>query len=55
MTEPTKLKIKIHELSLEKRLGLLHIHNQIKEMGYQVQEEWEMDDNSIEITVNRWV
>ena len=31
------------------------IHNQIKEMGYQVQEEWEMDDNSIEITVNRWV
>ena len=27
MTEPTKLKIKIHELSLEKRLGLLHIHN----------------------------
>ena len=38
MTEPTKLKIKIHELSLEKRLGLLHIHNQIKEIVDQIHE-----------------
>ena len=30
------------------------IHNTVKEMGFQVEEEWEMDDNSIEITVNRW-
>ena len=30
------------------------IHNTVKEMGFQVAEEWEMDDNSIEITVNRW-
>ena len=30
------------------------VHNQIKEMGFQVEEEWEMDDNSIELTVTRW-
>ena len=30
------------------------IHNQVKKMGFQVQEEWEMDDNSIELTVTRW-
>ena len=31
------------------------IHNQVKKMGFQVQEEWEMDDNSIELTVTNWV
>ncbi len=31
------------------------IHNTMKNMGFEVAEEWEMDDNSIEITVNRWV
>jgi len=31
------------------------IHNTIKEQGFQVEEEWEMDDNSIELTVSRWV
>ena len=31
------------------------IHNTIKEQGFQVEEEWEMDDNSIELTVTRWV
>ena len=31
------------------------IHNTVKKMGFQVQEEWEMDDNSIELTVTRWV
>ena len=31
------------------------IHNQVKEMGFQVEEEWEMEDNSIELTVTRWV
>ena len=30
------------------------VHNQIKEMGFVVEEEWEMDDNSIELTVTRW-
>ena len=31
------------------------IHNTVKEMGFQVEEEWEMVDGSIELTVNRWV
>ena len=31
------------------------IHNQVKKRGFQVEEEWEMDDNSIELTVTRWV
>ena len=31
------------------------VHNQIKEMGFQVEEEWEMDDNSIELTVTRLI
>ena len=31
------------------------IHNQIKKMGVEVEEEWEMDDGSIELVVNRWV
>jgi hypothetical protein len=24
-------------------------------MGFQVEEEWEMDDGSIELVVNRWI
>ena len=31
------------------------IHNTVKEMGFQVVEEWEMVDGSIELTVNRWI
>ena len=31
------------------------VHNQVKELGFQVEEEWEMDNNSIELTVSRWV
>ena len=31
------------------------VHNHVKKMGFQVEEEWEMDDNSIELTVTRWV
>ena len=31
------------------------VHNQVKEMGFKVDEEWEMDDNSIELTVSRWM
>ena len=30
------------------------IHNKVKEEGWQVAEEWEMDENSIELTVTRW-
>ena len=31
------------------------LHNTVKEMGFQVEEEWEMEDNTIELTVTRWV
>ena len=31
------------------------VHNTVKKMGYTVEEEWEMDDNSIELTVSRWI
>ena len=31
------------------------VHNSVKEMGFKVDEEWEMDDNSIELTVSRWI
>ena len=33
----------------------LTVRNTAKELGLQVQEEWEMTDNSIELTVTRWV
>ncbi len=31
------------------------LHNTIKEEGFEVAQEWEMEDNSIELTVTRWV
>ena len=31
------------------------VHNVVQDMGFQVDEEWEMEDNSIELTVTRWV
>ena len=31
------------------------LHNTVKEEGGVVDEEWEMDDNSIELTVSRWI
>ena len=31
------------------------IHDTVKKMGFQVEEEWEMQDGSIELTVNRWI
>ena len=33
----------------------MSIHSVVKEQGFEVAEEWEMDDNSIELTVTRWV
>ena len=30
------------------------IHNKVKDMGFQIEEEWEMEDNSIELVVTRW-
>ena len=31
------------------------LYNTVKEEGFEVAEEWEMDDNSLELTVTRWV
>ena len=31
------------------------LHSAVKEEGFEVQEEWEMSDNSIEITATRWI
>ena len=31
------------------------IHNTVKKQGFEVEEEWEMNDNTIEITVSRWI
>ena len=31
------------------------VHNTVKDMGFKVEEEWEMDDNSIELIVTRWM
>ena len=31
------------------------LHNTVKDLGFEVEQEWEMDDNSIELTVTRWV
>ena len=31
------------------------LHGTVKEEGFTVQEEWEMDDNTIELTVTRWI
>ena len=39
---------------LTQQYARMIIHNEAKEQGFQVQEEWEMDDNSIELTVARW-
>tara|TARA_R100000742_G_C4223178_1_gene46431 strand:+ start:274 stop:684 length:411 start_codon:yes stop_codon:yes gene_type:complete len=31
------------------------LHREVEEKGYQIEEEWEMDNNSIELTVSRWI
>ena len=31
------------------------IYNTVKDLGVEVAEEWEMQDGSIELTVNRWI
>ena len=40
---------------LTQQYARLTVHEAIKEKGFQFQEEWEMDDNTIEITATRWV
>ena len=31
------------------------IHDTVKKMGFEVEDEWEIGDGSIELVVNRWV
>ena len=40
---------------LTQQYARMTLHGTVKEEGWQVEEEWEMDDNSIELTVTRWV
>ncbi len=39
---------------LTQQYARMVVHSAIKEKGFVVDEEWEMDDNSIEISVSRW-
>ena len=40
---------------INQQYARMTVYNTVKEMGFQVEEEWEMEDNSIELTVTRWV
>ena len=40
---------------LTQQYARMTLHGTVKEEGFQVEEEWEMDDNSIELTVTRWI
>ena len=40
---------------VNQKYARMTVYNTVKEMGFQVEEEWEMEDNSIELTVTRWV
>ena len=40
---------------LTQQYARMTLHGTVKEEGFEVAEEWEMDDNSIELTVTRWV
>ena len=39
---------------LTQQYARMVIHSSIEENGFVVEEEWEMDNNSIELTVTRW-
>ena len=39
---------------LTQQYARMLIHREVEEKGFQIDEEWEMDDNSIELTVSRW-
>ena len=40
---------------LTQQYARMTLYGTVKEDGWQVAEEWEMEDNSIELTVTRWV
>ena len=39
---------------LTQQYARMLIHREVEEKGFQIEEEWEMEDNSIELTVSRW-
>ena len=39
---------------LSQQYARMVLHKAVKEEGFTIQEEWEMEDNSIELTVTRW-
>ena len=40
---------------LTQQYARMTLHETVKEDGWQLAEEWEMEDNSIELTVTRWI
>ena len=40
---------------LTQQYARMILHSEIEEKGFEIEEEWELDDNSIELTVSRWV
>ena len=40
---------------LTQQYARMILHREIEEKGFEIEEEWELDDNSIELTVSRWV
>ena len=40
---------------LTQQYARMTLYGTVKEEGFEVAEEWEMTDNSIELTVTRWV
>ena len=40
---------------LTQQYARLLLHREVKEKGFVIDEEWELDNNSIELTVSRWV
>ncbi len=48
------IPIKRYMDKLTQQYARMVIHSSIKEKGFVVEEEWEMDDNSIELNVVKW-
>ena len=40
---------------LTQQYARLLLHREVKKKGFVIDEEWELDNNSIELTVSRWV
>jgi hypothetical protein len=40
---------------LTQQYARMILHREVEEKGFEIEEEWELEDNSIELTVSRWV